>query len=185
MRSNEGRLPPCFADRPRAGDRQTMESEIDAIFYRLIHQLASTAPTGENSERRTQKRRPFPTWQRIAPYDGHSCPDQSQFFEVQCHDLTQNGFSFLVIRRPVFTSLVVEFGAAPDLIYVAAQILHFARVLVYPNGVVEHLHRHGNEHGEARRESSVAGERPTHKILVGCRFTRRVPRPLWADLVKK
>ncbi len=179
-------MPPhCSADWPRAENRRSMESEIDATFYRLIHQLSSMSSTGENAERRAQERRPFATWQRIAPYDGRGCPEESQFFEVQCHDLTQGGFSFLLARRPTFTSLVVEFGTAPDLIYVAAQVLRVSRVLLHPSGMVECLSRHGNGRSESQEEESPRGEQPTPKVLVGCRFTRRVPKPLWADLAGK
>lgn len=161
-----------------------MESEIDANFYRLIHQL-SAAAGADGSDRRTQDRRPFSLWQRIAPSDGHCCPDQSQFFEVQCHDLTQNGFSFLVARRPSFDNLVAEFGVPPDMIYVAAQVLHFSRVLVHPDGRVERVRRHVDDDSGDQPEGSADGSRPAHKILVGCRFIRRVPRPLWADLLGK
>lgn len=161
-----------------------MESEIDANFYRLIHKLSASAMADGNSERRTQERRAFSIWQRIAPSDGRGCPDQSQFFEVQCHDLTQSGFSFLVTRRPSFDRLVAEFGVPPDLIYVAAQILHYSRVLVHPDGRVERVRRHVDD--DPRDAEDPAGaSRPVHKILVGCRFLRRVPRPLWADLIGK
>lgn len=158
-----------------------MESEIDANFYRLIHQLS--AATADGSDRRTQDRKPFSLWQRIAPSDGRCCPDQSQFFEVQCYDLTQNGFSFLVARRPSFDRLVVEFGVPPDLIYVAAQILHYSRVLIHPDGRVERVRRHVDDESHDHHDDPADASRPTPKILVGCRFTRRVPRPVWADLI--
>lgn len=156
-----------------------MESEIDAIFFRLVHQLSNNSPTEEDLERRAQPRTSFLTRQRIAPWDGGGCPDQSQFFEVRCYDLTQSGFSFLAANRPAFTSLVAEFGAAPDLIYVAAQIVHFSNVLVYPNGTVEHVQRPADDSVEEPNEEPAADERPSRNVLVGCRFTRRVPRPLW------
>ena len=158
-----------------------MESEIDAIFYGLIHQLSTGSLAKEPTEQRTRERRPFPSRQRIAPWDGHGCPAESEFVEVQCHDLTQSGFSFLLLSRPTFTSLVAEFGVAPDLIYVGAQVLHYSRVLVHPSGVVEHVRHHENGKGKEPQERE-AGESGVSRILVGCRFTRRIPRPLWVDL---
>ena len=159
-----------------------MESEIDAIFYRLIHQLSSAPRTGKGAEQRGQTRLPFAMSQRIAPWEGRGCPDEVEFFEVQCHDLTQRGFSFFLPHRPQFTSLVVEFGTAPDLIYVVAQVLHLSPVLVHPSGLVEHLRRDQDDRGD---KLSAAEERPEPKVLVGCRFTRRMPRPVWVESVRR
>ena len=147
-------------------------SEIDANFYRLIHQLAGTPEDQGAGERRRARRRPFLSTQRIAPHRGERFPEDSEFMDVQCPGLSTSGFSFLLPDSPDFTALVAAFGGPPDVIYVAAEVLHCTRVLVYPSGVVQ---RAGDQATRPAYQSSDE-ERPAPMVLVGCRFTKRLEK---------
>jgi len=158
-----------------------MDSEIDADFYRLIHQL-SLAPHGDRSaEHRRESRKPFAIRQRIAPWQGHGFPMESEFFDVQCHDLTQGGFSFFLAQRPNFTALVAEFGAPPELMYVGAQVCHFARVLIPGRGTIEPLREEPGSPGE----DEPAPQSLEPRYLVGCRFTRRLQKPARCEVARQ
>ena len=147
------------------------ECKIDAELFRLIHRLAtSTQKAVAGRERRGSQREPFHSVQRIAPRRRSELPDESEFFEVRCHDLTPNGFSFFVPRRPNFTSLVISFGAASERILVGAEVLHCDKVLLYSSGRVKRVRGqagHLDSHGPN-------GDAATLMVLVGCRFTKRL-----------
>lgn len=140
--------------------------DIDANFFSLIHNLVGPPGPDESVERRTHERQPFQSIQRIAARRGLALPDESEFFEVRCHDLTGGGFSFLLTREPDFDSLVATFGTPPKAIYIAARVTHRAPVLVYPTWQIKRL-------------DAPAGVPPPENpaampmVLVGCRFTER------------
>ncbi len=147
-------------------------NQIDAGFYQLIHQLVCSSPQVRNKERRGYPRRPFTITQRIAPRRGAGVPDESEFFDVTCHDLNRAGFSFLLPTRPNFSALVVLFDKPPDVVYMGAEVLHCASVLVYPSGHVEHIRgRAGNVSYQA-----PDGQLGTPMVLVGCRFTGQLQK---------
>jgi len=151
-------------------------NEIDANFFRLIHQLVSDSAEEADQDRRHSPRNLFEYFQRIAPWDGGGFPEDSAFFVVRCHDLTRAGFSFLMPTEPQFHVLVAAFGSPPKVIYVAAEVTHSEHVLLYPSGRVE---RPDDGTGEAGARRSPA-EPATRMVLVGCRFTRRLRKPaLW------
>ena len=143
--------------------------DIDAGFYSLIHKLVGPPDPDDSVERRTAPRQPFKTIQRIAPRRKLGLPDESEFFEVWCHDLTGGGFSFLLGRGPDFDSLVAVFGTHPQAIYVGARVSHRAQVLVYPSGRVQRVDTSDGSDGYEQAENPAA----TPMVLVGCRFTER------------
>lgn len=147
-----------------------LENEVDANFYTLIHQLAGSVVSDQGAERRDVRRQSFVATQRIAARRGDHVPDEPDFVEVRCQDLTRRGFSFLLPSRPDFDCLVAAFGSPPGEIYVAAEITHCCEVLVHPSGLVQRL-----EDGvsPADREDP-ADQAATMMVLVGCRFTRRM-----------
>ncbi len=146
----------------------SLEAEIDASFYNLVHQL-SVAAGREPVERRQQRRSQFVCTQRIALRRGPGTPDESEFIEVKCQDLTQRGFSFLLPSEPLFHFLVVAFGAPPNVIYISARVTHSEQVLVYQSGLIERSPEGGiptdNPSQPARR-----------MVLVGCEFVERLHR---------
>ena len=113
-------------------------SEIDANFYRLIHKMVAQDQEEETRERRGATRRPLRSMQRIAPCRGPGLPKEDEFFMARCYDLTRAGFSFLVPSRPDYEALVAALGDPPELIYVAAEVLHCRSVLLHRSGAVQH-----------------------------------------------
>ena len=147
-------------------------SEVDANFFEMIHRIAGPSREEPKSERRSRNRRPFVVTQRIAPRCQAGVPDDSEFFEVKCQDLNRAGFSFLFSSRPSFTALVASFGTASDVVYMGADILHCASVLVYPSGQVEHI---PDRAGEVNYRGPN-GEIGKPMVLIGCRFTGQVAK---------
>lgn len=151
-------------------------NEIDANFFKLIHQLVSSSAGEENEERRGGPRALFESFQRIAPWDGAGFPQDSEFFAVRCRDLTRGGFSFLTPGEPPFAMLVAAFGRPPDETYLAAEVAHTEYVLLYPSGRVERPDDGTTEAGAGKPPAEPA----TRMVLVGCRFRRRLRKPaLW------
>jgi len=148
-------------------------SEIDANFYCLIHRMLVTPRDDQGVERRSQKRSAYRVAQRIAPWDGAKFPDEGEFVQVRCHDLTRAGFSFLTPTEPRFRTFVVEFGVPPDVLYLAAQVLRSVPVICYPSGTVTRMSG-PNDVATLRGEP---GEKGQPMFLVGCRLTRRLRRP--------
>ena len=151
-----------------------MQRETDAGIYNLIHEVLESAPPtpprGQPVERRRHRREPFPTIQRVAPRRGARMPDESEFFDVRCHDLTCAGFSFFLPAKPDFDALVVAFAGGSAVIYVSAEIVHCDGVLVGPSGKLE---RRTESVGEID-DQDPAGRKGKPMVLVRCRFTERL-----------
>ncbi len=143
-----------------------LENEIDANFYNLIHQLSGSLQQDETTDRRGNRRQVFQTMHRIALRRGTDMPDESEFFEVRCHDLTGSGFSFFLPSKPTFDFLVAAFGIPPSVIYLDAKVSHCDDVLVHPSGLIERIEHAG------RQDANV--QAATLMVLVGCRFVRRL-----------
>jgi hypothetical protein len=144
----------------------SLESEIDAQFYEMIHRL-SEGSGALLDERRRESRHTYDALQKVAPYDGHWFPGPAEFVDVQCHDLTRSGFSFLLSRRPAFKAIVACFQGPDDTLYFEAEIIQVSRALIQPDGEVEVF---GDR--TPPPTASHPGARPA--LLVGCRFVRRL-----------
>ena len=155
-----------------------VERGTDAGFYNLIHEVLESSPQGSPQgsprgqpvDRRKHRRESFPAMQRIAPRRGTKMPDESEFFEVQCHDLTRAGFSFFLPEQPDFDSLVATFSGDSAVIYVSAEIVNCDGVLIYSSGKVERM---------AGRPVEIDDQDPIGRsakpmVLVHCRFTERL-----------
>lgn len=143
-------------------DQEVADQEVDVGFYNLIHHLVGISPQGKNAERRRQRREPFPTVQRIAPRREQRTPDESDFIEVVCHDLTRGGFSFFLPDKPDFDLLVAAFSGAAGVIYAGAEVVRYEGVLTNASGLV-------------RRVASRPIDRDAKPmVLVRCRFTERL-----------
>lgn len=149
-----------------------LNSQIDAGFYNLIHQLSGSGRWHAVSERRDIKRQPFSSVQRIALRRGPDLPDDSEFVEVHCHDLTRQGFSFFLPSRPSFDTLVAAFGSPPEIIYLAARVSHWEDVAIDAAGRLHYLDRQS----DGQRQTLLAASGATGMVLVGCRFTERLLR---------
>jgi len=160
-------------------------SEIDANFYRLIHQMLETPRDESGPGRRPDARHSHASAQRIARWDGSRFPDADQFVPVRLRDLTRSGFAFLAASEPRFTTLVVEFGIPPHVLYLAAQVVRSVPVICKPSGELARVAESEWEsegEGERGRGGESASSGPSayegkRMFLVGCRFTRRLRRP--------
>jgi len=141
----------------------------DPEFYELVHQIGDLLPADETAERRRGQRQPFPSVQRIAPRSGAELPAESEFVDVQCHDLTRGGFSFLLPSQPNFDQLVVILESIHGVIHVAAEVRHTDDVLVDAFGHVQRIGEHAIDAGYGENRIQTA----TPMVLVGCRFTER------------
>lgn len=123
-------------------------------------------------ERRRQTRTPYRTVQRIAPIGEFEFPDDSEFFSVHCHDLSQGGFSFLMPVRPDFSMLAAELGTREKPIYVLCKVAHTADVMVDASGRIKPMR---NRLGMAVWHGQEKEGKPM--VLIGCRFLRRMQKP--------
>ncbi len=127
------------------------------------------------SERRDHERNPFTVTQLIAPIRDGMMPTSEDFFQVHCHDLAPNGFSFFLEEKPDFAELIVTFELPAGTVLVRAEVRNARKVLLYAeSGRVEMLN-----------EPSLCSDSPqdlnnpfpleegTPMTLVGCRFTGR------------
>jgi PAS domain S-box-containing protein len=107
-------------------------------------------PQGVEHDRRARSRRPYPYVQRIAPMRGTAMPDETQFNEWLCHDISSRGFSFISPNQPDYHKIVVAFGTPPSLVYLTADVRHATRC---------------EENGRTQ-------------FVVGCRYTGRISKNL-------
>ena len=82
----------------------------------------------QESDRRRRPRRLYPFKQSIAPICEGKIPTARDFTDVQCHDISSGGFSFLSAVPPTSDSFVVILGQPPQLTHVTAQVAHVRRV---------------------------------------------------------
>jgi hypothetical protein len=116
----------------------------DALFQSistLIHEQRKAS----QRERREIERQPYRCIQLVAAYDGNRLPEQHEFRQVLCHDLSPQGFSFLVSQRPTEEQLIVALGTVPFK-FLVAEIVRAVAV-------------------------EVAGQ---FEYQIGCRFLRRI-----------
>ena len=104
-------------------------------------------PPGVDFERRARARRAYPYMQLIAPIYDDQRPSDEAFKMMKCYDISSRGFAFLMNEKPDFNNLIVQFGTAPTVVHLAAEIRH---VTPKPDS-----------------DSPV--------YIVGCRYTGRVP----------
>jgi hypothetical protein len=147
-------------------------NEIDAGFFKLIHHLAGSSQREGDSERRGRPRRPFMAVQWVAPCSGQEVPADKEFFEVQCNDLSEAGFSFFMPDKPEFDTLVVKLGVPPNMVYVGAEVMNSNDVLLYPNRLVERIG--GEADNVDRLGLDDDGTSAKRMVMVGCRFTHRM-----------
>ena len=133
--------------------------------YEIAHRILTSSPV-PGQERREAPRHPFVTRQWIAPYDGSSFPEESAFFQVRCHDLSQTGFSFVVPEKPGFSFLVISLGEPPNQMHMAARIVRCCRITLLGGGHIEII---DDETGGGDLDQET-----DQTFLVGCEFKGRL-----------
>jgi hypothetical protein len=123
----------------------------------------------KHDERRARRRFSYQTTQRIAPQQDCEIPDESEFFAVQCHDLSTTGMSFLFSMRPPFRSLVVALEGPSEVVYAIAEVVHCRNVMMHPSGKLTAVTQN-----EPETQGGNADGIPM--FLVGTRFIDRVRR---------
>ena len=82
--------------------------------------------TGKNQ--RQFPRHPYPCKQRIAYDNGRTRFEHLDFNLVQFHDISREGFSFLIRGLPRGDAIVAELGQKPNLMYVRAKVAHVSPI---------------------------------------------------------
>ncbi len=144
----------------------SLEAEIDASFYNLVHQLSVSAG-GAVAERRHERRSRFVATQRIALCQPPRIPEDDEFIDVPCHDLTCKGFSFFLPVEPDFQVFVVALGARPNVIYMSAGVTHSEPVLVYDSGLIERF-------SDGSIPAPPTSSSVRRMVRVGCTFIERL-----------
>ncbi len=103
----------------------------DGQETRPVLAAATKAPTAEELE---AERRKFCRKQRVAAYDGGVLPAIESFREVQCQDISVEGFSFLAREGLNLDNLVVALGTAPHYTFMAAAVVRTVPVAVEYGG---------------------------------------------------
>ena len=122
-----------------------MTALIEADLFQTISELLAEQNPVSGDERREGTRKSYDCIQLLAPYDANRLPQQEDFRQVRCRDLSPNGFSFLSYRQPSTDHVVVALGAVPFKFFVA-KIVH----------------------------SGPSEKTLGQDYLVGCRFVRRL-----------
>ena len=149
----------------------SIEAEIDAHFYQLIHKMVNLELAEDHPDRRAHPRSPFSSIHKVAPYDGSNLPQPTDFIDICCHDLARGGFSYLTPIRPTSTNLIAAFGIPPDITCMEARIVRAADVLQYPStGLLEKI---GDPNGPIEYRGPN-GEMGVPLVFVSCEFVRRL-----------
>ncbi len=148
------------------------QERADANFYNLVHEMVKDTPL-EGAERRQQSREPFLCLQRVASLVGDEFPEPSDFFDVQCHDLTRTGFAFYMTTRPTCRRLAIALGNATKTYYISAEVVRCSEVLVFPSGEAKTI----GPSSARPNGRDVGGEVGEPMFLIGCRFLGRLTEP--------
>lgn len=120
--------------------------EANADVVQAVQRELDEANNAQASNRRNHARRPFPTHQYVAPFLDNTLPALTEFYQVQCHDISPTGFSYLLAKPAEHQSIVVALGSPPNVTYLTARVMH---------STMTH-----------------SGNKPM--FLIGCRFTGRI-----------
>jgi hypothetical protein len=149
----------------------SIEAELDAHFYELIHRLVNSDSAKDQHDRRGHPRESFSSIHKVAPYDGSNLPQPTDFVDVCCRDLARGGFSYLSPIRPASTNLIVAFGIPPDITCMVARVARTADVLQYTStGLLEEI---SDPNGPIQYQGPN-GEMGVPLVLVNCQFVCRL-----------
>lgn len=124
----------------------TSRADDVELFTALNRALAELSELdAPTGERRANRRAPFRCVQLLAPFDGEHLPAQADYAALEFQDLSTSGFSYLADRPPQRRWVIAALGKTPFKFFVA-EVAH-------------------------ERAAQCRGEA---KVLVGCRFLRRI-----------
>jgi hypothetical protein len=99
----------------------TLSSDVE--FFSAVHGMRREArlwaQQGRSADRHT-----FACRQWVAFYDDGDDENERTFREVECHDLSTGGFSFLTPEVPEADRLCVRLGSPDRYVYLTAQMVH-------------------------------------------------------------
>jgi hypothetical protein len=78
---------------------------------------------GGSKERRSSRRRSYPTIQLLASYDGMCPPSRTDFSPVRCYDISQGGVSFLWPGEPPFRHVVIGLDSTLSRVWLKARVV--------------------------------------------------------------
>jgi hypothetical protein len=95
----------------------------DVEFFTTVHDLSREARLW-SARGRASDRRSYSCRQWVAFYDDGDDENERTFREVECHDLSTGGFSFLTPEVPEADRLCVRLGSPDKYVYLTAQMVH-------------------------------------------------------------
>jgi hypothetical protein len=100
---------------------RVQQSDVD--FFSSVHDMRREAQLW-SQRGRAADRRAYSCRQWVAFYDDGDADHERTFREVECHDLSTGGFSFLTPDVPEADRLCVRLGAPEKFVYLTAQMIH-------------------------------------------------------------
>lgn len=113
------------------------EDALDGFVTISAPTAKAAAPVEETAgpERRRSKRMPYSCTAYVAGHRGHSLPDDTAFWKVQCRTLSQRGASFYSTRRPPHELIVISLPTSGQSnIFMSARVAH-CRPVPYNGGI--------------------------------------------------
>jgi hypothetical protein len=111
-----------------------LQMTTDRNLFEAIHRVLEAERNSvlqlrqEQSNRRTGPRHPYRCRQLIGPIVDGRLPSQSQFFHVQCDDLSSGGMAYLADDMVTTDELIIALGTVPFL-FLRARILRQEQVI--------------------------------------------------------
>lgn len=106
----------------------TQQRQAEEEVRKIRESIENDSPVTVISERRGRPRRPYQCSQSMAPILGEGLPAPEDFVEIECHDISSGGFSFVSSFPPQCDSLVVALGSPDSPTYLTAQVAHVRRM---------------------------------------------------------
>jgi PAS domain S-box-containing protein len=83
-----------------------------------------TPPGEQVTEHRSYPRRSYPYLQSIGVCRSGRLPEQDEFFEVRCRDISPRGFSYVTDVAPDFFEFIVALGSPPSQLFLQSRVVH-------------------------------------------------------------
>lgn len=97
-----------------------------AAFFQWVHQMIEQQEGAATEDGRRHPRSAYPRLQMVAPVIAGRPPEQGDFREVRCLDLSAGGISFLTTEVPESGQYIVALGTPPNVIHLTAEVVRDA-----------------------------------------------------------